>query len=404
MRVLALCARFPYPFQSGLQLRDFNILSRLSGVYELHLCSFVDHLPTPEAIEALSFCRDIHTVVGGLKSVRSVIKNLFELTPYHVTSFRSQEMQAKVLEKLWQHHFDIIYLSPPFLIQYIPDGFQGLRVLDQQNVESMMWRRRAKYAVNPLVRMISRFTYLKMKRYERLAYKKVDLCFSVSDQDATLTKEFAPESVRVELAPNGVDVEYFRPNDDTAERKNTILLSGGMVQIDTEDAAIRFCNQILPIIREYIPEVRCWLVGREPTKAVRSLARDPMVTVTGTVDDVRPYYEQAFLVVAPYRIGGGTKLKIANAMAMGKAVVATPIGAQGFDFKPDEICIVPDDDALFAEKTIYLLKHPDIRQRMGKKAREAVVNRYNWDNIVDRMIQVIQTFASNTKNSKTRRI
>ena len=174
-----------------------------------------------------------------------------------------------------------------------------------------------------------------------------------------------------------------------------------MVQLDTEDAAIRFCKYILPMIRESIPDVRCWLVGRDPTKAVRSLARDPMVTVTGTVDDVRPYYEQASLVVAPYRVGGGTKLKIANAMAMGKAVVATPIGAQGFDFKPDEICIVPDDDALFAKKTIYLLKNPDVRQRMGEKARAAVINRYNWDDIVDRMIQVIQTVASNTEKSKT---
>ena len=215
-----------------------------------------------------------------------------------------------------------------------------------------------------------------MSRAERLYAQRADHVLTVSESDRDFFSRLV-DPKKVSVVPTGVDVDYFRPS--TGEEQGGLVFTGAMDWMPNEDGVFYFVREILPNIRRDVPEVTLSVVGREPSARLKALAEGECgVRVTGRVEDIRPYVHEASVYVVPLRIGGGTRLKIFEAMAMGKAVVSTSIGAEGLPVRHGTNIILADDPKAFAREVVMLLRDPIARAALGRAARELVAQKHSW--------------------------
>jgi glycosyltransferase involved in cell wall biosynthesis len=247
------------------------------------------------------------------------------------------------------------------------------------NVEAEIWRRHAETAGNPFSRRLLEAQWHRMQRLERRALSRFDLVLAVSDADRRTFERLYPGAMRTaaHVVQTGVDTQYFTPRSVLPRRRH-LVFTGSMDWLPNEDGVLYFVSQILPLIRKAEPEVTLSIVGRAPTPAVSRLARETGVEVTGRVEDVRPHIALAGVFVVPLRIGGGTRLKIFEAMAMGKAIVSTTVGAEGLPVTPGRDIVIADDPPRFAEAVVRLIRDAHRRQELEASAHRLVVERYDW--------------------------
>ncbi len=245
------------------------------------------------------------------------------------------------------------------------------------DIDSLIARRRADLQTRFGHRLAAWVEWQKLRRYERQIAGIYGNCVTVSEEDRAALRSLAP-AARTWVVPNGVDPAYFHRADPSREEAGSLVFTGTMFWEPNVDAMISFCADILPRIRRQHPKVRMTIVGAEPSQAVRGLAAHDGVIVTGTVEDVRPYIAAASVYVVPLRNGGGTRLKILEAMAMGKAVVSTSVGCEGLRVSKDRELVVADGSEALAEAVCRLLEDPAERQALGETARRAVMDRYDW--------------------------
>jgi glycosyltransferase involved in cell wall biosynthesis len=232
----------------------------------------------------------------------------------------------------------------------------------------------------------------KMRRAEAAACARARLTIAVSEPDRHMLAALAPRA-RVVAVPTGVDTAYFSRNgsrDHTAH----LVFTGSMDWFPNEDGILHFMEAILPAIRREVPEVSLTVVGRQPSPRLRARAGRAGVRVTGTVDDVRPYVAEASVYVVPLRVGGGTRLKIFEALAMGKAVVSTRVGAEGLPLEPGTHFIQADAPADFADAVVGLLRSPARRQQLADAGRTLVQARYSWAQVARQFEGHLQEAAS----------
>jgi polysaccharide biosynthesis protein PslH len=230
-----------------------------------------------------------------------------------------------------------------------------------------------------------------MERYERTYLNRADHVLAVSEQDRNAFSKFVDPS-RITVIPTGVDVDYFRPSSELEQTPNSLVFSGAMDWMPNEDGILYFIHEILPLIRREIPEISLCVVGRDPSRKLRDLAASlPSIQVTGRVEDIRPFVRRSAVYVVPLRIGGGTRLKIFEAMAMGKSIVSTTIGAEGLPINPGKDVLIADQPQEFADATVALLKDPSRRTEMGRAARELVGTRFSWESIVQPLNRVLES-------------
>jgi glycosyltransferase involved in cell wall biosynthesis len=255
-------------------------------------------------------------------------------------------------------------------------------LLFQHNVESMIARRHFESAKNPVSRLFWWVQWQKMKRYEKETCAKFDGIVAVSEQDKDLLeREFAAKNVFT--ISTGVDTEFFSPNEDAVE-KDSLVFTGSMDWLPNEDAILFFAREILGKIKLRVPGVRLSVVGRNPSRRlVNELKPHPEIEVVGWVDDVRPFISKHALYIIPLRIGGGTRIKVYEAMAMGKAVVSTAVGVEGLPVTTDENVVIADDPESFARAVIELLQNRQMRIRIERAAREFVEKNVSWDSAAD---------------------
>ena len=223
---------------------------------------------------------------------------------------------------------------------------------------------------------------------------RADGVLTVSDADRHTFGRLYPDAVRapMHVVPTGVDVEFFDASPSPPASK-TLVFTGSMDWLPNEDAMLFFCRHVLPLIRREEPDVRLSIVGRAPTAAVTALAADAAIEVTGRVDDVRPYMRDAAVYIVPLRIGGGTRLKIFEALAMGKAVVSTGVGAEGLAVTPGRDVAIADQPEQFAQTVASLLRNPAKRHALGRAGRQLVQRRYSWEQVTGEFDQYCESVA-----------
>ncbi len=229
-----------------------------------------------------------------------------------------------------------------------------------------------------------------MYRWEPVCAERFGRCITVSDFDRDLLQS-VNSHLKIEVIPNGVDTDLYQPLTASAHSPK-LLYVGNMGYRPNIDAMLYFCQEIYPKIRQELSQLEMWIVGVNPSPEIKQLAGNG-VHVTGRVDDVRPLYQESSVCVVPLRAGGGTRLKILEAMALGRPVVSTSIGCEGLEVVDGEHLYVADTPDLFAQRTLLLLTDTEERQRIITQAREFVVSHYDWDSISDRLLQVYSDVA-----------
>ncbi|NQT19887.1 MAG: glycosyltransferase [Planctomycetes bacterium] len=384
MKYLIHVSQLFYPADTGGKIRSSNLFERLSEQHDVTIVCFRQPCESNGQLEKMRRCCSRLVVIDRPMTQRYTARfyweltaNLFSRYPYMMRRHSDRRVTERVEQLLGEDHFDVLlcdFLQPSQNLISVPIA---PKILFQHNVESVILKRYYEQAANPVTKAYFYLQWRKLFRSEKRMAQTYDHCIMVSEQDCQTMADLYGVG-NTSAIPTGVDVEYFRPGEPEAERNN-LIFTGSMDWLPNEDAMIFFAGQILPLIRRKL-DVKFWIVGRNPTPAVQRLAEENAdVEVTGTVDDVRPFIDRASVYVVPLRVGGGTRIKIFEAMAMGKAVVSTRVGAEGLPVSDGENIILADEPEQFARKTIELLEHNDARSRLGEAACRLVRENYTWD-------------------------
>jgi glycosyltransferase involved in cell wall biosynthesis len=255
-------------------------------------------------------------------------------------------------------------------------------VLDEHNLEYEVFRRMSEGERSLPRRAFNRLEHARFKRFEQRWWQRVDGCLVTSEREQQVVIKAAPQTP-VAIVPNGVDIDHFRPAP-AGVHDGTVLFNGTLDYRPNVDAARHLVEDVWPLIRRSCPSARLVLVGRADPEEARRLA-GPGIEVTGEVPDVRPYLERAAVVTVPVRIGGGTRFKVLEALAMGKAVVSTTLGSEGIAVRDGEHLLIADDAARFAASLLRLLERPAERESLGAAGRALIERGYSWELAGERM-------------------
>ncbi len=377
----------PWPLDMGSKIRIYHVLRTLALMgHEVVLVALrhaSDQEAQPDALRP--YCADLRLVpVEHRSRVRAAVRALLKAKPYRVAKFETPAFQQEIARAL-QDHYDILWVHFTETLAHVPPFTVGtqrpLVVLDQHNADERFWMTYARQG-HPWVRGFARFNLWQLRRFQQTILQVVDVVLSVSAEDAEFTRKRLPRTTaEVWVVPNGVDTAYLKPAEDRG-RRNVVIFCGAMDVRMNVDAVKWFARHVLPRVRKVIADVEFWVVGRNPGPSVKALASLPGVRVTGRVADVRPYYAQARVAIAPFRYGGGTKLKVLEAMALGVPVVATPVGCQGIQASVGKHLLVAQTAEAFAESVVTLLRDETRRREIAAAARRLVEAQYSWEGIL----------------------
>jgi sugar transferase (PEP-CTERM/EpsH1 system associated) len=399
VRILWLKTDLLLPLDKGGKLRTWHLMRHLARRHEITYLAFAEdsqggaNAASQHDVEGM---REVaaHLVMvprsdppkGTPRFYLDAAMHLIDPLPYAVGKYRSREYARRLNALLETRGFDLVVCDFLFPAVNLPARLPCPAVLFTHNVESEIWRRHAETRTGGLSRRLYDMQYKRMLRFEERTLLRFDGVLAVSDADRITFERLYPAAVRepIDVVPTGVDTEYFSPAPPSSPSRPSnpssrhLVFTGSMDWLPNEDAMTFFCREILPLIRAEEPEATLSIVGRAPTPAVRKLASEHGIFVTGRVDDVRPHVRDAAVYIVPLRIGGGTRLKIFEAMAMGKAVVSTTVGAEGLPVTGGEHVMLADEPRAFSRAVVRLFRDLDRRRQLERAARALVVEHYDW--------------------------
>lgn len=391
MRILILTSTVPYPPHGGGHLRIFAVLRHLCREHTVDLISLATAGEMVHRQALQRFCRRVVFLPApparvGLRRWTRALTNLALLRAYDA----DPGIRRAVTDLA--HGYDLIQVENGYMIPYAAAVRRMPKTLDIFGMWSGgVWRDVA--AQESLVaRLRVVVAWLKAKRVERQLSHMFDAVYVVSEADRAYLSAIDP-SLKIYVVPNGVDTQHFVPAPEPAPPPIHLVFTGAMDYAPNEDAALFFHREIYPRILAPLQEVQFWIVGRDPGPRLKALACDPRVTLTGAVEDLRPYLTRATVVVVPMRFGSGTRLKVMEALAMGKPVVSTQVGAEGLHVIAGKHLVVADSPEAFATEVVRLANDSVERQRLGREGRGLVETEYDWRIVLAPLSQAIEELA-----------
>lgn len=396
MRILFLAHLFPLPLDSGGKIKSYHTLKILAARHEVQTIAYLrgqeESRMVPElrrvceGIEmplARGKGRQIADLLGSISCGRSFIIS---------RDFRAGMLEA-VRDAVNWFKPDVVHIDHLQMAQFVGFGGRYKTVLDNHNVESMIVRRVAETSQSRLMRWYAAVEWPKLRKYELDICNRCDLVLTVSDEDKAVLRGLDPALTNVECVPIGVDVDHFRPVDRVAGTHN-MLSVGTMYWPPNVDSMLYFCRDILPLVSEQIADCTLTIAGQRPVDAIRALAGDPRIEVTGYVDDERVIATNCGVFVVPLRSGSGVRVKILNALAMGLSVVSTSIGAEGLAVKSGEHLLIADSPRDFADAVVRVLRDRELADHLGSSGRKLVCERYSWTRVGDQLLSLYDRLAS----------
>jgi glycosyltransferase involved in cell wall biosynthesis len=393
MRVLWVKAGKLLPVDTGGKIRSYNLLRHLAAHHQLVLLSYYggQHVAGYEDEIRRHFpgAEPIHDgpSQNGLGLYLDYARRLLSPVPYAVAKFSSRRVRHTVQTWLDERRFDVAVCDFLSASGNFPRRLETPSVLFQHNVESVLWKRQATHEPSLLKRIAFTVEAAKMSRYERAAVRRFPRVIAVSERDRGEMARMT-DPARVSVVPTGVDVERYRAASGTSPDRPTVMFLGSMDWEANIDAVDYFCREMWPSIRSAVPDAVLRIVGRSPHPRVRRLA-SPSIDITGSVPSVLDHLKETAVFVVPLRVGGGTRLKIFEAMAAEKAVVSTSIGAEGLDVTDGRDILLADTARGFADSVIALLRDP-VRRRQLERAAGQTAARHDWSVIARRFEDVLR--------------
>ena len=387
MKILFLSPTVPFPLTDGGRIRVFNLLKQIAQKSDVTLLALETQPTDAEGVTELQQLGiQVHLVPNAPTLPRvsfGTLANAFlKRQPITVARYDLPVYRQKFRELVATENFALVHYEMFHTAQFRTE-VDLPSVLSQQNVDSAIWRRLCGETANPFYKFAYWTQQLAFQRYERGLSPKFDAVTCTSDIDAAVFQRHCSAD-NIEIIPNGVDVTHYQP-DFTSETPAHLIYIGSMDWYPNEDAVAFFAAEVLPGIQDKVPDVQFSIVGGNPSTRVQKLAAREGVIVTGRVPEIKPYFAEATVFVVPLRIGSGTRLKILEALAMGKAIVSTSVGAEGLDLKDGEEIFIADEPTTFADAVTRLLTDASLRRRVGENGRARVEQDYDWRSIGEKL-------------------
>lgn len=417
MKVLYCATAYPVPLTNGRNIRIWGLLQALHRAgHEVTLVCFREPSGDPIDHELQTVCADVIEVPFRMTRVSDKadffrrLRALLSAQPYTRERFRSRAMQHRLEEVLHDQPFELVIADSYYAAVNLPAVSAPL-VMNSHNVDHQIMSQFASRTRNPLKKVYARAEVSALRKVETEAFRQAPRVWTCSAHDARLVNKLAP-ACRVSVIPNVIDVSEYRKgehhNEDPGSEFPVIVHQGALDWFPNQDSLLYFCRAILPRLEKEFPPlwiptvagmsekrpgVRVVAAGRNPSpELLRKLAHVPAVTFTGTVPDLRPIVAKATVCVVPLRIGSGTRLKILEAAAMGKAIVSTTLGAEGLDFEPNREIMIADTPKAFAEAVAALIRDPGKRARMGAAAKARVLESYSLEALTSSIESALAEF------------
>jgi sugar transferase (PEP-CTERM/EpsH1 system associated) len=401
-RVLFVTEKFPWPIDDGGQIRTFQILRRLAARYPVTVVSLDP--PSPNDLRPI---RDLGVEVRTFRRRQPrwalplfAATSLFDARPFPFNKSWSQAVFREVRQRLKAGQVAALHLNHLDGAQY----FDALRtwigdvpaVVDTHNVMATVYARYVETAPNVALKAFLWTQWAKMRAYEPRLLKRMSACIVCSDLEREVLSRWGVSSPVV--VPNGVDTSRFEVRaGERPPGPPRLVFTGALDYRPNHDGMEWFLREVLPPLRARLPDFRLTVVGRNPAPSLHALA-DDHVELTGRVDDVRPYVRDADVFVAPLRVGGGTRLKILEAMALGVPVVSTTVGAEGIDARDGEHLLLADRPEAFADAVAALARDAERRAALSARGRALVVERYDWQAVTEPLVETYDRLLRRQSN------
>jgi sugar transferase (PEP-CTERM/EpsH1 system associated) len=407
LKIAWLKTELLHPIDKGGKIRTYETLKYLKDHHRITYISFRRPDEGQASLDLAGAYADSLITVPLASAERytaafyaELTRNLASPLPYAIQKYRSDEMRRAIEQALSEEDFDLLvcdFLTP---CVNLPEGIAVPSILFQHNVESQIWERYYQTASNPMKKAYLYSQFRKMARFEGRCLHRFDGIVAVSDSDRrVMSSRFGVDNIY--SVRTGVDTHYFMPDRRGFRNRYELIFTGSMDYLPNEDAILYFADAILPRIVAAIGEVSLTVVGRNPTPRLLALSRsDPRIQVTGSVPEVRSYLERAACFVVPIRIGGGTRLKIFEAMSMAKPVVSTSVGAEGLPVSDGADVLIADDPLEFADRVIQVLTDTESANRMARRARELVTRNFTWESAAGEFSRVCLDVANRQRKPK----
>lgn len=393
MKILFVSPEIPYPLDTGGKIRSFNILKELSKKAQIILLGFAPS--ARDKFWALSlYTKKIIALPLSIHMQKKIL-NLFLswVSPYpmRVLNFHSSIMERKIKEVISHEAPDIVYFEHIYMGAYIKNLDSKLKgyftIIDTHNVYFQLFASLAQ-SRNKLKAVINKTQIKKMQRFEIETYSLFDLVLVCSSREKNLlAKYLCPTKIKV--VPNGVDLSLYQGLQKIKDKGNSILFVGSFDHFPNQEGALWFIEEVFPPLEKKIKGLTFYLIGRRPPLKILKFKKNPHIKILGYVNDLKPYYSQAKVFVAPLFSGGGTRLKILDAMAARIPVVATPLAAEGLEVKDGENILLARSSSEFAQKVIELINDEALSQKICQNAYQLLKERYQWSVCVKPLIKSI---------------
>lgn len=391
MRILFLSSWFPYPPDNGARIRVWNLLKQLSRRHEITLLAFAQEEAQPRLEPLKPYCREVQTVLQRPFRPHRLraLMGFFLFHPRALTDTYSLPMQNLVQQTLAQNQFDIVVASEigiglgtvPYVwkVDSIPRVLEDLELsmIRGQIAAERGWRR-----------LRHSLTWWKLRRFSAQLLRDLDGCTVASEQERDLVLGIVPGYHSLAVVPNGIDLDFYAGNFGMPEPRS-LIFPGALTYQANFDAMDFFLRQVFPVVKAKCPEVTLRITGHTDGVSVARLPLREGVTFTGYLDDIRPCIARSWACVVPLRQGGGTRLKVLEAMALGTPVISTSKGAEGLAATPGEDILIADEPTEFADAVLCLLSNPALRAKLAANGRRLVYERYGWDRIGERLDQFL---------------
>jgi polysaccharide biosynthesis protein PslH len=404
MNILWIKTELLHPVDKGGKIRTYNMLRELKRNHHVTYLTLDDGLADAAARDdAFQYCHELVCVPHRpsekftARFYLELARNLFSPQPYAIKKYQSAQLREEIRARTDDGTIDLVvcdFLAPA---DNVPRELRCPTVLFQHNVEAMIWKRHHEIQKNPVKRSYLFTEWLKMRAFEKRACRSFDAVVAVSKEDCEqMQHDYGVTSVFE--VPTGVDTAFFKPRRSLAQDPHNIVFTGSMDWLPNEDAITYFTQEVMPLIKQRIPEATLTVVGRNPYPSLVELARrDRSLIVTGRVDDVRPYMERASAYVVPLRIGGGTRLKIYEAMAMEKAIVSTTIGAEGLPVTDGVEILLADTAEATATAVVKILRDAAFAKALGARAAATVREKFGWQGVAECFTRICEDTLARTR-------
>jgi glycosyltransferase involved in cell wall biosynthesis len=387
MKILAVYPYVPFPLDRGAYHRAFHLLKGLCREHKVDLIALSENGAGSEHANVFAeFCRSVRVVSFEHPRWQKLVPDrLRNSLPSTIEHWNIPQLDRAIEEAIAKEKYDAAHVFDIVMARPFLQKFRNIPlVADRTRVDlqyQLMEQRRMKFSFKTQILNVENMA--KMWRYERAVARHAALQIVCGPDDETFLRKYVTRKQPIEVIANGVDLEYFKPNPafGPKEPQPTMLFCGAMDYNPNVDGLRWYFAEMHKQIADAVPGLQMWVVGKDPVPEVKAYAKLPSVTVTGGVPDVRPYYQKAWLQVVPIRIGGGTRLKIVESLAMGTPVVSTTMGAQGLDLQHGHDALLADTEFDFIEETLRCLRGAELRQKLLREGQITVAERLSWDGL-----------------------